>query len=242
MTRRRRALALIGLAIVLGTLAGSDVARREAALTARIGPGTSVLVARADLEAGHRLTLGDLALREVPARYAPPGAAALPGALAGRELAVPVRRGAALAPELLVASGEGSSTAVRVGERAALVTGTGSPEDVAAGARVDVLVTSEGRDGAAGGTRLALEDVEVLAAAAATRRADAAGDAADASAPQVTATLRVTLRQAVALAAAQAFSREIRLLARPPGDDARAGAVAAAASGLSDPGGAGGSR
>jgi pilus assembly protein CpaB len=34
----------------------------------------------------------------------------------------------------------------------------------------------------------------------------------------VAATLRVTVRQAVYLAAAQAFAREIRLLARAPGD------------------------
>ena len=37
-------------------------------------------------------------------------------------------------------------------------------------------------------------------------------------APQVAATLRVTVRQAVYLAAAGAFAREIRLLPRAPGD------------------------
>ena len=43
--------------------------------------------------------------------------------------------------------------------------------------------------------------------------------------PQVAATLRVTVRQAVYLAAAGAFAREIRLLARAPGDRRRAGAT-----------------
>ena len=73
-----------------------------------------------------------------------------------------------------------------------------------AGARVDVLVTREHA------TSLALEDVEVLAARAAGAR--------DGSTPQVAATLRVTVEQAVYLAAAGAFAREIRLLPRAPGD------------------------
>jgi pilus assembly protein CpaB len=41
----------------------------------------------------------------------------------------------------------------------------------------------------------------------------------------VAATLRVSVRQAVYLAAAQAFARELRLLARAPGDRRRTGTV-----------------
>ena len=44
----------------------------------------------------------------------------------------------------------------------------------------------------------------------------------------VAATLRVTVRQAVYLAAAGSFAREIRLLARAPGDRRREGTVSAA--------------
>jgi pilus assembly protein CpaB len=55
----------------------------------------------------------------------------------------------------------------------------------------------------------------VLAARAAPGR--------DGEAPQVAATLRVTVRQAVYLAAAGAFAREIRLLPRAPGDHRLAG-------------------
>ena len=60
------------------------------------------------------------------------------------------------------------------------------------------------------GTRaeLALEDVEVLAARSAR---DDAG-------PKIAATLRVTVKQAVYLAAAGSFAREIRLLPRAAGD------------------------
>ena len=43
------------------------------------------------------------------------------------------------------------------------------------------------------------------------------------------ATLRVTLRQAVYLTAAENFAREVRLLARPPGDRERDDAAEVAA-------------
>jgi pilus assembly protein CpaB len=79
---------------------------------------------------------------------------------------------------------------------------------VVPGARVDVLVTREARPGSPGRTTLALEDVEVLEAAPAEGR-------------RVLASLRVTLRQAVYLAAAQSFARELRLLPRAPGDRGR---------------------
>jgi pilus assembly protein CpaB len=96
---------------------------------------------------------------------------------------------------------------VRRGERAVEVVAAGSPRLVAPGARVDVLVTRQRA------TELALEDVEVLGARA--RRDDGA--------TKVAATLRVTVPQAVYLAAAGAFAREIRLLPRAPGDHRLAG-------------------
>ena len=94
---------------------------------------------------------------------------------------------------------------------------TGSPQAVVAGARVDVLVTTERRDSDRGATRVALEDVEVLAAARGDGDEDAQGPAA------CSATLRVTAAQAVYLAAAQSFARDVRLLARAPGDRRKVG-------------------
>ena len=55
MTRRRRAALLLGLAVVLGALAASDVARREAALRAQLAPLVDVVVARRSLADGRRL-------------------------------------------------------------------------------------------------------------------------------------------------------------------------------------------
>ena len=92
----------------------------------------------------------------------------------------------------------------------------GSPRLVAPGGRVDVLVTRAGGDGR-GATTLALEDAEVLAASPGPEGARDEG-------PQVALSLRVTLRQAVYLAAAQSFARELRVLPRAAGDRRRGSA------------------
>jgi pilus assembly protein CpaB len=213
VSRRRRAALLLGLALVLGALAASDVARREAALGAQVGPAVDVLVARRPLAAGRRVESGDLAVRRVPERFAPAGGAAVPELVLGRRLAVPVPAGAAVGESLLASDAAGPGAAVRRGERAADVVAAGSPQLIVPGARVDVLVTRERAAGVPGTTELALEDVEVLAARAVR----------DESGAKVAATLRVTVRQAVYLAAAGAFAREIRLLPRSPGDHRLAG-------------------
>jgi len=216
VSRRRRALLLLGLALLLGGLAGSDVAGREAALERRIGPLVPVVVARAPLPAGEPVDPARLAVRRVPARFAPGDALAAPVLAAGRRPAAPVPAGADVTGALLDAGAGPQGAPVRRGERVAELVAAGPPELVVAGARVDVLVTRE-----RGATELALEDVEVLAARPAP--ADGSGAGPDEAAPggRVQASLRVTLRQAVFLTAAQAFAREVRLLPRAPGDRGR---------------------
>ena len=204
---------LLGLSLVLGTLASTHMARREAALRETLGPVVEVVVARRDLEAGRTLQLSDLGVRSLPARYAPPGEPAFAAALAGHKLAVPVPSGGAVSAALLAPRPQTPESAIVRGERAVDVIATGSAQAVVAGARVDVLVTTERR------TRLALENVEVLAA-----RATAAEDAAK-SPPRVRATLRVGVAQAVYLAAAQSFAQDVRLLARAAGDRREVGDV-----------------
>jgi len=219
VSRRRRAAVLLGLALVLGGLAASDVARRESAVRAQLGPAVQVVVARSDLRAGRPVAAADLALRQVPARYAPVGAATLPETLLGQRLAVPVARGGYLGAAMIATEPEVAGPPVRRGERAAEVVALGARSLVVPGARVDVLVTRGGEGGAAAGTELALEDVEVLAARVAPPAARAeAGE-------RVAATLRVSVRDAVFLAAAQSFARELRLLPRAAGDDERAGQI-----------------
>jgi pilus assembly protein CpaB len=214
VTRRRRALLLLGLALALGGLAATDVSRRERALHAQLGPLTEVVVARHALDAGDAIKLEDLGLRRLPARYTPPGAPTFAGELAGHRLAVAVPAGGAVTPDLLARAPATPTQAIAKGERALelLATGTAAP-----GARVDVVVTSDRRAGTAGTARLALENVEVLA----TRQA-----ASEDGKPRVAATLRVTPAQAVYLTAAQSFASDIRLLVRAPGDRRKVGALA----------------
>jgi pilus assembly protein CpaB len=212
MTRRRRGIVLTGLALLLGGLAASDVAGREAALERRIGPVVDVVVARRALEPGARLRAADLGVRRVPARFAPAAAFADPGELAGMPLGAPVSAGADVTAAALRSPAAAPGAPVRPGERVVDVVAVGSRRAMVAGGRVDVLVTRERGDGSAGRTELALEDVEVLSVA---RAPDTPGDR---GAARVTAALRVTLRQAVYLAAAQAFARELRLLPRAAGD------------------------
>jgi pilus assembly protein CpaB len=206
MTRRRRAAALLGLALLLGVLAASDVAGREAALRRQLGPTVPVVVVRAPLRAGDRIARAALALRFVPERYAPASAFRDPADAVGRRAGVPIAAGADLGPALLrvpASPAAPAGPALRRGERALDLVAVGA---AAPGARVDVVVTDDGRGGA---TRLVLAGAQVLA----TRPAPAP-DAPDAL-PRVVATLRVTVRQAVALTAAAASAREVRLLVRP---------------------------
>jgi pilus assembly protein CpaB len=232
VTRRRRAVVLLGLALLLGGLAASDVAGREAALRRGIGPAVDVVVARTAIPAGGRLTARRLAVRNVPARYAPEGAFGSPEELRGLRAAVAIPAGADLDASA-VGDGTGEAAvapgpAVRPGERVAQVVAVAPVESVGPGSRVDVLVTREA-SGAGGSTRLALEDAEVLSAAPAAAEA---GDAPADGLPRLALGLRVTVRQAVYLAAAQSFAREIRVLARAPGDRGRTAAGLSVSEGL----------
>jgi pilus assembly protein CpaB len=215
MTRRRRAVALLGLALLLGVLAASDVAGREAALRRQLGRSVAVVVVAEPLAAGDRISRAALAVRHVPERYAPRTALGDPAGVVGERVAVALAPGTDLDPAVLGVPGahdQSSGPALRRGERAFDVVAVGAPDAIQAGARVDVLVTYDGPRGGPGATRIALADAEVLQA----RAAPDAGDNA-AGLPRVQATLRVGVRQAVALAAAVAAAREVRLLPRPAG-------------------------
>jgi pilus assembly protein CpaB len=180
-----------------------------------------VLVATRDLPPGARVPPGALRLREVPARFVPPGALGSAAGVTGARPAVPVVAGSYVTASLFENASEAERTAGGLGrgERAVTVevsgvTGLGTGAGgVPPGTRVDVLVSTESAT-ASGRTRLALADVELL------RLAPGGGDDPEApptgSGPTALATLRVTLAQAIYLTEADNFAREIRLLARPP--------------------------
>ena len=221
MSRRRRALLLGGLALVLGGLAAVNVAGREAALERRVGGLVDVVVVRAPVAAGERLAMRSLAIRRVPARAAPTGTTGSPQAFVGRRAAVDIPADTDLTAGMIVRDDAGpAGPDVRRGERVAEIVALGSPELVIPGSRVDVLVTPEPPGGGTGEAVLALEDVEVIAAAPVSNQ-DAPAPKGVAVGSRVAASLRVTLRQAVYLAAAQDFARELRLLPRASGDHER---------------------
>lgn len=225
--RRRRGLVLLALALASGGLAASQVRQREHRVEARVGPLVPVVVATRDLPADSRIGRGSLALRRVPAGYAPPdvlrGAARVVGA---RTAAAVAAGGYLTAGHLQGPGGDGSrGMGLRRGERAVevAVTGGGALAGAAPGARVDAIVSTEAREGA-GQTFVALQDVELLGLRGAETAAGPESEMEGAARTgTILATLRVSLRQAVYLAAAENFSREIRLLVRPPGDEARSG-------------------
>lgn len=215
MRRRRRALAMLALALVSGWLAASDVRSRETRARAGVGATTTALVARADIGAGKPVAGADVELRRVPERFLPPDVLPSAAEAVGLRAAVAIPRGGYVtASALAVGPPDGRGAALAPGERAVdvSVSNTGADELAGAGARVDVLVTT-GKDGGPGRTTLALQDVPLLGVR------PAGGQDAD----QLVATLRVTVRQAVYLTAAQNFAQEVRLLPRPQGDRAGAG-------------------
>lgn len=216
MSRRRRAIVLAVLAVLLGGLAASDVAGREAALRESLGAPVTVLVTRAELKLGESLDRGELALRRVPARYAPGEAFGGAEEVSGLKAAVAIPAGTDLTPSLVADPAELAQAAIPVGpgERVAEVVALGSPSLVVRGSRVDVLVTRESGDDR-GETIVALEDAEVLAAAPAPE-----GTGPQADGPKVALSLRVKLRDAVFLASAQS-SAVLRVLPRAQGDRAR---------------------
>jgi pilus assembly protein CpaB len=213
MSRRRRAVLLGGLALVLGGLAASDVTARDAALRRRLGLPEPVVVAGRDLRPGDPLDARHLAVRTVPQAYLPRDHYTSVLTLTGRTAAVPVRRGTDISSALVATGALGGGAPVTAGQRVAEIVAQGSARLIVPGGRVDVLVTRETSDGR-GATTLALQDAEVLAAVRAPAQPS------DPTA-RVALSLRVTLHQAVYLAAAQSFAKELRALPRAAGDHHR---------------------
>lgn len=238
--RRRRALLLVSLALACGGLAASEVGSRVREVEAAVGVPVPVLVAARDVAPGADLKPADVAVREVPSRFAPPDALGAPGEAVGAPVAAGLVKGSYLTVSSLGAAegadGRGQGP-LRRGERAleVAVAGGESLAGVAGpGSRVDVLVSTDPGEGPAR-TQLALESVELLdlgsggGADPGLAAGDEATDQGAAANASSVATLRVTVRQAVYLTAAQNYAREVRLLPRPAGDRGRAGRAAVTA-------------
>jgi pilus assembly protein CpaB len=223
--RRRRGALLLSVSLASGGLAASHVHERERRAAERIGPLVEVLVATRDVPAGARLAREAIGIRRLPARFAPPDALTSGAGVVGARVAAPVAAGGYLTAGLFAgANAGGRDSAIRRGERAVTVEVAGGAAAVglAPDLRVDVLVSTE--SGAGGRTQMALAGAELLRIVDAPSGGydDPNPAAGSPAGPTALATLRVTVRQAIYLTAADNFAREIRLLPRPPGDRSRA--------------------
>jgi pilus assembly protein CpaB len=229
VSRRARGLALLGAAAACAGLAASSVSRYTNEVRAQVGPVVSVVVARAEVPSGTAITPDvarrSLDERRVPVRFAPPQALASISAAIGYRLAVELRRGDYVSQASLAAAEKhaGADEGGRLVEVS--VAGAGSLADVLEpGAHVEVLITTDtGAGPGPGRTYLALQDAELVSFSGADPGAETA---------KARATLRVSLRQAVLLTAAQNFARELRLVPRPAGERRTLGAVGVSASGF----------
>jgi pilus assembly protein CpaB len=230
VSRRARGLALLGAALACAGLAASSVSRYTNDVRAQVGPPVSVLVAHRDLPRGTpitpRLATEAFELRRVPTRFAPPGALASATAAQGFRLATALRPGDYLTDSILV-SGRGAGPAEVAGGRIVEIEVAGARSFASAlhpGTHVDVLITTDRGAGPAR-TYLALQDAELAAFSPAS-------GGPDPESARATAGLRVSLRQAVLLTAAQNFARELRLVPRSEGDRRRLGPIGVSATGL----------
>jgi pilus assembly protein CpaB len=223
VSRRARAVALLGVAAVCAGLAASIVSGYARDVRAQVGPLAPVLVARVKIPRGRLFTPATvgryLSERRVPARFAPPRSFRSIRDAVGLRALTSIPAGSYLDEGVLGSSPD--NEAPHSGSRRPSgrvvevpVEGAGALEsELRPGARVDVLITSE-RGSGVPRTYLALQRIEL---AGLRPGASAAGGGNEGAKSLVS--LRVTLRQAVLLTAAQNFARELRVVTRAPGDE-----------------------
>ena len=216
MSRRTRALAFLLAAIACAALAAALAGRYRAGVAAQYGGLRPVLVAVADLPADAAIGPAEakraLAVRRVPARFAPPGALRRPAQALGRAPAAALPAGSyvldaqlvvprAERPRAVPGAGRGRRPVqIRVAGAEALTLGGSSPE----GSRVDVVVSEQSGLGRRGRTYVAASGVRVLALSGPPGPGEG-----------WSATLALTRSQALELIGAEGGAREIRLLPRP---------------------------
>ncbi|HKH22721.1 MAG TPA: Flp pilus assembly protein CpaB, partial [Solirubrobacterales bacterium] len=214
-SRRARAVAFLAAAAVCAILAAALAGKYRSRVEARYGPLRPVVVASAELPAGQPIGLRRareaLALRRVPASFAPPGALSRIADALGRAPGATIPAGSyVLGAQLIVPQPEQpSSPGVGRGRRpvqvnvagAEALTVAGEPPE---GSRVDVVVARQAGLGNSARAHIAATGIKLL-----TLRGPAAPG------ESWSATLAVSARQALELIGAQSAGREIRLLPRP---------------------------
>jgi Flp pilus assembly protein CpaB len=214
-SRRVRAVAFFAVAAIAAAVGAALVAGYGSSVARGYGPLRPVVVTSARLRPGRAIgpqEVGEsLEVRKVPIRFVPAGALAAPGDALGLAPRGPVPAGTYLLASQLRPPGAGRPAVPGlIGDRrpveitvsgAAALLATGRPS---AGARVDVIVTSEPAGPGPGRTYVAAAGVPLLGL----------GPGPDGPAPggASAATLGLTRRQALRLIAAESFARKLTLI------------------------------
>jgi Flp pilus assembly protein CpaB len=213
VSRRARAIAF-GIAALVAAIAAGTIADGYGDSVARgYGALRRVVVVSAPLPVGKPLdptaTEEDLEVRQVPARFVPPGALRDPAEALGLAPAAAIPGGAYLLAAQLrpphsdrpgpTLAGGRRPVQIAVSGAAALAVGDIDP----VGSRVDIVITAEPDDGGVGHTYVAAAGVPLLALGAGPE-GDAAGVAE--------ATLGLTRAQALRLIAAESFARQVTVM------------------------------
>lgn len=215
MSRRTRALAFLGLALVTAALAAGIADSYGTRVASGYGPLRQVVVASKRLKAEDAFGPVDVArgmeTRQVPVRFVPAGALRDPREALGLAPTVGLEPGTYLVASQLRARQprDGSTGAVGRNRRPVEIAVSGADALLAtdaavAGAKVDVVVTTEPDSSGPGRTYVAAAAVPLVAL----------GPGADGPGPggAAAATLALTKRQALRLIAAESFARKLTLL------------------------------
>jgi Flp pilus assembly protein CpaB len=216
VSRRGRAIVFLALALATAALAAGIADSYGSRVANGYGPLRRVVVATSDLEAKSVLGPTDIAdgleVRRVPLRFVPPGALRDPREALGLQPAVGLDPGSYLVASQLRARQpqDGPSGALGPSRRPVEVAVSGAETllrtGVApAGAKVDVVVTTEPSGSGPGRTYVAVAAVPLLALGPGPDGPGPGGTAA--------ATLALTKPQALRLIAAESFARKLTLLA-----------------------------
>jgi Flp pilus assembly protein CpaB len=215
VSRRTRALAFLGLALLTAAVAAGVADSYGSRVASGYGPLRQVVVATKSLEAESVLKpvdiAGGLETRRVPVRFVPPGALRDPREALGLEPTIGLEPGSyLLASQLRARQSRSESTGTLGSSRRPVEIAVSGAEALLAmgaarvGAKVDVVVTTEPSSSGLGRTYVAAAAVPLLAL----------GPGADGPGPggSAAATLALTKRQALRLIAAESFARKLTLL------------------------------
>jgi Flp pilus assembly protein CpaB len=215
VSRRTRAFAFLGLALLTAALAAGIADSYGSRVASGYGPLRQVVVATKGLKAGGALgpseVAGGLEVRRVPVRFTPAGALRDPREALGLAPTVRLEPGSYLVASQLRTRQPrgGESDALGPSRRPVEIAVSGAEALLATGepgvgTKVEVVVTTEPSGPGPGRTYVAAAAVPLLAL----------GPGADGPGPggAAAATLALTKRQALRLIAAESFARKLTLL------------------------------